>query len=458
MTREAADYLGDFHFDDLSASMVAKLKTCLVDWLAVALAGSGEDAARAVRDYVLSCPGPGRATLLTTESRLSPAQAAFANATAGHVLDYDDVTTLGSGHPSAPVIPAVLAVAEELDAGGKDLLAGVAAGVTVALMLGLPVMPGHYARGFHNTATFGRLGAAAGACVAARLSAEACLHALAVAATTVSGLRGGFGTMMKSLQVGWASMGGLMAYELARRGVVGPDDLLEGHHGLFAAMAPGVNAETLEMVRGGLKGGRAGLRGGPSLCERALETIRLKRFPACFSTHGAIQAAIEARPRLPNLTRITEIECIVHPQCLDIAVNPQPKTGLEAKFSVQYCLAMALVDGRVGLNSFEDARALRPEVATLAAKVRVVPEPSFAGDRRCRLIIGQEDGSRVESDVRVLEPLSPGVEWKLATAKLAEACELRLGSAALGDRLSELIEQLEELRTVRDLTSLVRDR
>ncbi|HEY3314235.1 MAG TPA: MmgE/PrpD family protein [Bacillota bacterium] len=464
LTRELAEYLSVFDYGDLTPAAVAKVKTCLIDWLAVALAGGAEPAARAVRDHVLADPTPGRSTLLGEGTQVPAAKAALANGMAGHILDYDDVTTFGSGHPSAPVFPAVLALAEEIDAGGKDLLAGAAAGITTMLTLGLPVMPGHYTRGFHNTATFGRLGAAAGACVTAHLPAEACLGALGVAATTASGLRGGFGTMMKGLQVGWASMGGLMAYELARLGMAGPDDLIEGHHGFYAALAPRVDEAALQMVREGLKSGA--VRGGPgervsaegTLCGRALDSIRLKRFPACFSTHGAIQAAIESRPFLGSLEEIADIECVVHPGCLDIAVNPAPRTGLEVKFSVQYCLALALLDGRVDLRSFEDGRALRAEVTTLAAKVRVIPEPAFAPDRRCRLVIRLDHGGQVESEVRILQALPAEAERKVAGAKLAEAAELQLGSATRGRQITEMIEGLEGLTTVRELTRLLRGR
>jgi len=484
---ELGTYVSGFSFESLSLREIDKVRTCTLDWLAVALAGSDEEACRLTRSYILSVDGglpvgggppgahgQGGALLLGVEggARAAPPFAALANGTAGHALDYDDVTTFGSGHPSAPVIPAVLAVGEQLGSSGKDVLTAIAVGMTVELAVGLPIMPGHYRQGFHNTATLGRLGAAAGASRLARLAPDRCQSALSAAVATASGLRSSFGTMLKSVQVGWAAMGGVVAAGLAREGVTGPQESLDGELSLFGAMAPSVNREVVEALRRGLRGemspGELGGAAcvGSSLSECAITSVRLKAYPSCLSTHGAIMAALEVRSRLPGRdpSAIDGIECTVHPLCLEIAADPAPDTGLAAKFSVQYCLAMALTDGAVRLGSFSDGSVRRPEVGELAGKVRLVGKDGYAERRECELVVRLRDGDALTARSRVLTPLDPDEEARLANAKLEEACRLYFGNRGRGGeaagraaRIAETVRNLENLEDIRTLTSLISD-
>lgn len=451
---ELGSYLGEFSYQRLSAPEVAKVKNCLLDWMAVTLAGSTEETPRLLFDYLRAAAVPGPALVLSSGEdaggllpRTSPAMAALVNATTGHVLDFDDVTTLGSGHPSAPVIPAVLALAEREGASGREVLAGVAAGITIGLALGLPIMPGHYRRGFHNTATLGRLGAAAGAGVLLGFTPERHRAALAMATATAGGLRSSFGTMLKSVQVGWAAMGGVMAAELAGAGITGPEESILGEGSLYAAMAPATDQAALEALQAGLEG-----RGDVGLSQSMLDSVRLKAFPACLSTHGAIIAALRARPALPTGATIVEIVCRVHPLCLEIAADPSPSTGLAAKFSVQYCVALALTDGAVNLESFTDRSAARPAVRELAGKVRVVGVDDYTRDRECDLSFEFAGAAPLSVHTRLFEPMTAQEEWAEARAKLAQVLPRASG---LAERVAEQILHLDEVDDVREVTALL---
>jgi 2-methylcitrate dehydratase PrpD len=442
LTSELAGYVTSARYEDLSASELSRLKIALVDWLAVALAGCGQDAALAVREYTAAVNAPGRATVFGSTVQTAPHMAALANATAGHVLDYDDITTLGSGHPSAPVLPAVLAVAEHTAASGRALLAAMAVGFNVEMALGLAIMPAHYERGYHNTATLGRIGATAALCSLAQLPAEACRHALSIAATAASGLRGSFGSMLKSVQVGMASMDGVISVDLATRGVTGPEDLVGGRYGLLQSMSPIVRMEPL-----------LDWLAHPSYS--LIDTVWPKRFPSCLSTHGAIEAALQIRQKITALGEIAEIECGVHPLCLDNAAIPQPTSGMEAKFSVQYCIAAALGDGQVNLRSFDDQAVERPDARALANKVHLVPVEAFSKERECSLKIVLRNGDILHSHARLFAPHSLDDDWTLVTNKMKETSELHLESRQSGDTITAMINSLETLVNVRQLTALV---
>lgn len=442
LTKELAGYVTAARYEDLSASELTRLKIALVDWLAVALAGYGQDAAVAVREYIAAVNAPGRATVFGSTRQTAPHMAAFANATAGHVLDYDDITTLSSGHPSAPVLPAVLAVAEHSAASGRALLTAMAVGFNVELALGLAIMPAHYERGYHNTATLGRIGATAALCSLAQLPTEVCRHALSIAVTAASGLRGSFGSMLKSVQVGMAAMDGVMSVDLATRGVTGPEDLIGGRYGLLQSMSPIVRMEPL-----------LDWLAHPSFS--LIETVWPKRFPSCLSTHGAIEAALQIREKITDMGEIAEIECGVHPLCLDNSAIPQPTTGLEAKFSVQYCIAAALSDGQVNLRSFDNQAVGRPYVMELANKVHLIPVEAFSKDRECSLKISLRNGDLLHSHARLFAPHSLDDDWSLVTNKLTETSELHFESRQLGDRITAMINTLEFLVNVQQLTALL---
>src|SRR5579883_3449913 len=191
---------------DLPPEALAVARHCLLDWLGCALAGSQEPLAAILRDEVVESGGP--ATVLGTFLRTTPRAAALVNGAAGHALDFDDTHTDMNGHPTAPVLPAALALAEALDASGERLLAAYVAGIEVECRLGLYIGPEHYARGWHATGTLGTVGAAAAAAHLLGLDEKGWRTGLNLAATQAAGLKASFGSMAKPLHAGRAASDG----------------------------------------------------------------------------------------------------------------------------------------------------------------------------------------------------------------------------------------------------------
>src|SRR5215203_7194419 len=208
----------DLRYDDLPADVIVIAKHCLLDWLGVTLAGSREPLAQMLRDEVAEQGGRPQATLIGTDARASTQQAALVNGAASHALDFDDVHLVMNGHPSVPVLPALLALAEAHDGDGRALIAAFVAGVEVECRIGALVMPGHYNAGFHATGTLGAFGAAAACAHLLALDTDQWQIALAIAGTQAGGLKAMFGTMCKPLHAGKAAANGLLAATLAARG------------------------------------------------------------------------------------------------------------------------------------------------------------------------------------------------------------------------------------------------
>jgi 2-methylcitrate dehydratase PrpD len=204
-------------FDDLPDDVVELARQCTLDWLAVTLAGSGEPVSRLVAAEVLDQGGAPQASLIGRPERVAAAHAALANGTAGHALDYDDVAGTFLGHPSAPVLPALLALAERGERSGRDVVAAFVAGFEAESLLGRTIVPGHYERGWHTTATLGTFGAAAACAHLLGLDEVRWAHAFGLAATQAGGLKASFGTMGKPFHAGRAAQAGLLAATLARR-------------------------------------------------------------------------------------------------------------------------------------------------------------------------------------------------------------------------------------------------
>jgi 2-methylcitrate dehydratase PrpD len=330
---------------------------CLLDWLGVALAGSREPLASIVRDETLAGDGGDEAGILGTAQRASAAAAALVNGTAGHALDYDDTHLHMSGHPTAPVAPAVVALGERLNSSGDDILRALIAGIEVECRIGILANPAHYETGWHATGTLGTFGAASAAAFLLGLDAGGWRRALGVAAAQAAGIKGLFGTMCKPLHAGKAAANGLLAGGLASRGFDTREDALEAPQGFLHCY--------------GGDPGRAELAPGRFLVRDTL----FKFHAACYLTHAPIEAALRLRVAPAD---IDAIEVFVNPSCLNVCNIEAPVTGLEGKFSLRATVAMALLgDDTAGTETFSDERVLAPDLVALRDRVTVVPAPDL---------------------------------------------------------------------------------
>ncbi|MCJ2142813.1 MmgE/PrpD family protein [Methylobacterium sp. E-066] len=336
---------------DPAAMRAARI--ALVDFLACALAGSTDPSLATLRSVFGDAPG--RALVIGAAQPADPFLAALLNGHAGHVLDYDDVHASVRGHPTTVIVPALLAALDPDALPTADaFLAAYLVGLETMAHLGRAIGPAHYERGFHATATLGPLGAAAAVAHLRSFSVGTTAIALGLGATQAAGLRLQFGSDAKPLHAGFAARNGLAAARLAEAGLSGADDCLDGANGFLQAY--GFGEEAPERV----------LEGWGAPWQIVRPGLTLKAFPCCTAAHPVAVAGLALhREGIRDLTRAT----ITFPLGGDAAlVVRTPRTGIEARFSPEYILAAALVDGAVRIDHF-DARPVRPDLVALAARV-----------------------------------------------------------------------------------------
>jgi len=407
VTRELARFIACTRWDDLPASVRHEGKRSILNFLATALAGCHEEPVQtALRSLQMFSRG-GQATVIGRTERLDALSAAFLNAASGNIFDFDDTHLRTVIHPTAPVAPALFALAELRPAAGRDLLLAFALGVEVECRLGNAISPEHYSRGWHITSTCGTLGAAAAAGKLLSLDAELLVWSMGAAATQTGGLVECLGTPAKSLSVGNAARHGLWSALLAEQGFGGPPAPIEGRQGYLNALAP--SAIDWSALAGGLG----------ETWELAKNTY--KPYPGGIVVHPVIDAALALRQDAgfsPD-----DIERIVvrgHPLLAARADRPGVTTGREAQVSAQHSVAAALIYGEAGLAQYTDACVRDPAVLALRAKVEVERDPTIdvAG---ASLRVWRTDGASRTIDIAaargsLARPLSDGeLETKLRT-------------------------------------------
>ncbi|MDO8613485.1 MAG: MmgE/PrpD family protein, partial [Dehalococcoidia bacterium] len=262
---------------------ILQARRAVLDTLGVALAGSREESARAVVDWLRDQGGRPEAAVLGRALRLPAADAALANGIAAHALDFDDVSLSMRGHPSAPLLPAVLALGEAAGSSGRDLLTAFVLGFEVEAKLGRAIGAPHYALGWHATSTLGTLGAAAAGARLLRLDAGRTQMTLGIAASLASGLQQNFGSMTKPLHAGWAARGGVVAAQLAARGFSADAEAIEGPSGFLRAMSGGAEPDLTPFDA----------LGEPF--EIVTPGVGVKLYPCCYAVHRSLDAVLALR-------------------------------------------------------------------------------------------------------------------------------------------------------------------
>lgn len=415
------------------------LRLSLLDWLAVAQAGRDEPVSRIVRDLVAAEGGAPEAGLIGHPVKLPARAAALANGATSHALDYDDTHFGYLGHPSVAVLPAALALAEKLAAGGAALLDAALVGVESACRIGVWLGRGHYQQGFHQTATSGCFGAAMAAARLLRLDRARACHALGIAATRASGLKSQFGTMGKPYHAGMAAANGLEAACLAAAGFVSNPRGLECQQG-FAATHAGEAGDGAGLFEGL---GRSFL----------FEAVQHKFHACCHGTHAALEALIAARDACGLVPGgIRSVTVTVHPRYLDVCNIAAPATGLEAKFSYRMTAAMVLAGRDTGsLATFSDEACRDPDLVALRDLVTVATDPAMS-DSAAAIAVERSDGTRLERHHDLEQRLAPAEREAKVRAKAAgllgrEAAEATwqaigsLGDRDEGFRLEALIKR-----------------
>lgn len=356
-----ASFVTSFPRSALSSSQLHLVTRALFDTLVCALAGAREPASTIALQYSTGQSAVGCGTVWATGETLPIELAALVNGTMGHALDYDDVSSPLRGHPSVAMFPALLALGESMDASGQDVLDAYVVGFEVCLRLARAMVDDHYAKGWHSTSSIASLGTVAACARLLKLTQQQCINALGIAVSQIAGSRQNFGTMAKPFQAGQANALALRAIGLARLGFDASAEALDGAQGYSALYADGADlSEQLKQL------GRLPL-------ELEASGIEVKKYPLCYATHRTLDGLMDLLSEFPNLS-LADIDCVevtTNYRATVPLIYASPQTGLEGKFSMQYAVAAALLDRKVGLTSFEDSAVQRPEVQAFLSRVTV---------------------------------------------------------------------------------------
>ena len=336
------------------------------DTIGVMLAGAGESAAR-MTQAVARDEGNGHCRVIGTPITTSAGLAALANGVAAHALDYDDMCFVSLAHPSCVLVPAILAAGEIVQADARTVLDAYIVGFELECRLGNVMNPRHYPRrGWHCTSSIGTLGAAAAAARVLRLDAQAARHALGIAASSACGLKENLGSMVKPLHAGMAARNGLMAARLAQQGFTASPHALDGPQGYLAAMDS--EHASLDTAIDDL-----GTR-----WEINESGVTVKLYPSCAATHPPLDA-LTTIVRREHLTayQIAAIDVEVDSMTPRLLIHPNPSTALEAKFSMPFCAAAAVVFPRIGIDTFTPESIRHSEVQSLMPRVSLRANAAF---------------------------------------------------------------------------------
>lgn len=458
LTEALAAFIQAKTLQDMPLDALEKAKKAIADTVAVMLAGAGSEVAPPLLRYVEHAAERGMSPILGSGRTTSPEMATLVNGTFGHALDFDDVLSLMPAHPSAVILPALMADPREGKLSGRELIEAYVIGVEVGGKIGLAITVGHYHRGFHGTGTLAIFSALGALAKRHRLDIATTRTAFGIAASMASGLQRNFGTMTKPLHTGLAARNALAAVQLARSGFTAAPDVLEAPAGFFAAYG----------VKSSKPAAAIDQLGNPWVIVDP--GLALKRFPCCYASHRGMDGVLRLRQRLgltaENLQRLA---CRMPPGGMRVLIYPQPKTGLEGKFSLQYALAAGVLDGQYSLWSFSDEAVTRPRIADLLARIEVGEDPRCAGDDP--LLETRSSGSRGFVEVEaVLEdgrhetvrvdhaPGHPSREltWDDIAAKFMDCAAQARIEPGKAERAFRIVEQLETCADFGEVVALLR--
>jgi len=380
---------------DPPADAVRIARSGFIDTLATMAAGQSQPVVNVVRKFVRERQSvAAEASILLGSELAGSADAALINGTSAHALDYDDVA-LG-GHPSTVLVPAVLAEGESLAASGADAIRAYIVGYEVWAELAAREPDPYHEKGWHPTAVLGTVGAAAAAAYLHKLPVDACRNAIALAASMSSGLVANFGTMTKPLHAGRAAACGIEAVRMTRLGLTASPDAIEHHAGFLAALSPQSRSDRSD----------AASKIGERL--RIVDAgLSIKRYPMCYSAHRTIDGVLDmVAANDIGVDDVSEVRVTIGTTQASMLRNHAPANALEAKFSIEFAVASALVARSVGLRELTDEFVTRDSVQRAMAKVRTqtvdthcTVEPVFSFADRVVLQLG--NGSTLDSgDIR----------------------------------------------------------
>jgi 2-methylcitrate dehydratase PrpD len=369
LTETLARFIAATRIEDIPAAAMEKSARILTDTLGVALAGTATDAADALYRHFALADRRGAIPIIGGYTTASRETAAMVNATLGAALDFDDVLSSMSAHPSAIILGALLAHGADAPITGKQLIAAHVVAIEVGARIGQAIGLGHYDRGFHATGTLGIFCGLAALAHLLGLDVAVTRTAFGIAGSMASGLSRNFGTLAKPLHSGLAARNAVAAIALARAGFGAAPDILEARAGFFAAFGTEASRPDSEAIAPG----RAWAIVDPG--------VSLRKFACYNANQRPMQGVLDLKRKMPFAPgELRRLECRMPPGGMQGAIYPAPATGLQAKFSLQYALAAGVLDGRYSLWTFSDEAVARPAIQALLARIRAHEIERCAGD------------------------------------------------------------------------------
>lgn len=450
ITEEIATWIANSE-TTLTGESLRLARNAMIDIVGCMIAGGGDEATRRART-VMTDFGSGSARTVGSGMLLLAPHAAFVNGTAAHALDFDDNYHPTAGHATAVLAPAIFALGDERSADGAAVLDAYVAGLEVMAVIGNGVNLAHYELGWHTTSTIGGMGVAAAAARLCKFDTEMTARAISLAFSMASGSKIQFGTMAKPLHVGIAGMNGLLAARYAKAGITANPEPLDGKWG-FRDLYVGGGGE------GYAQG--AGVMGNPTALERF--GLKVKIHPCCASVHTAVDALIDLMNE-HNLEAadIKSVETIVNKVSYDNLMFDDPKTEMEARFSMHYAIAVALLRKRLVLSDFENSAIQNSEVRALYSKITMTktsednPLPTAINGREpAETCITLTDGQTLSKFLKhpkgVLQnPLSDTEMW----AKFYDCVSSHVAAEQV-IVIRKGLEQFESINDIRDFTTLL---
>jgi 2-methylcitrate dehydratase PrpD len=455
VTRRFVEFIVGTQFRDIPSDVLELGKKSILDGAGLMLVGSVARSGALTRAYLQGLSiGSVDATIAGSAQRTAVRFAAFANGVGIHADDYDDTQLAVAPdrvyglltHPTAPCLSAALALAEARQASGRDLLLAYHVGVEVESKIAEAINPRHYQDGFHSTGTCGTFSAAAAAIKLHGANGEVCARALAIAASQAAGLRENFGTMTKPFHAGHAAEAGIVATDFALLGWTASDHILEADNGFFHSAGGGFDPKALRL-------GKPWTFASPG--------VSIKPFPSGSLTHPAMTAML----RLIRENRITadQVESVsvgTNRNMPNALIHHRPKDSLQAKFSMEFCMAALLLYGKAGLNEFNDEVVNRPEVQAMIQRVEfgVNAEAEKAGyDKMTSILEIRLKNGRTLSGRADIAKGNPGepMSFDEVAAKFEDCARFARWPAAKASAIVANVRKMEDLPDVRQLTALL---
>ena len=453
LTAAIADFVVAARYTDLPPELLDLGKMHMLDAVGLAIAGERAGSGAIVRRYLGDLGvANGASTILGTDLRAAPRFAAFANGVAVHADDFDDTQLAVAPdrvyglltHPTVTAMSAALASAEALGASGRDFMLAYQLGVEVETKIAEAIAPRSYENGFHSTSMCGGFGAAASAAKLRGLNVERLRMAFGIVGAEASGLRENFGSMTKPFQAGHAAEGGVVAVDLAALGWTAADDILEAKRGFFAAFGGGWDPAAI-----------VGKLGGPwTLLSPG---VSIKPYPSGSLTHPAMDEM--ARLIAVNAIKAADVASVrvgTNKQMLNTLIHHRPTTGLQGKFSMEYCMAVLLVLGEAGLGQFQDEVVNRPDLQAMLRRVEFYnnPDADAAGADKMRSFVAVmlKDGRTFagQSDFARGSPQKP-MSFDDTVEKFRGCAEFAKLPADKADRIVASIRHLERVEDMRSV-------